>query len=603
MPRLPTLRTPVLQELARQLRFESAEAARRQLVRAEELALQLLDEAGKDGPEAYPEEWVVFRVTGLRTEAAGGGGVVMRGALMGDLPALIDRLSAAAKLTESDLPGPAKRASMDGTTGGRAASATPSKQSTPVWLSVAELCARWRVSRKTLERYRRLGLVSRRIGLGRGRERVVYAAAHVGAFERAQAARVAGAGEFSRMDARVRERLVRRAARYRARFGWTLHRCARRLAAREGRSVEAVRRVLRRHDERADRPLFDEPGPLDSEQRAWVERTARRGGSVSGAAGRVRKSRATAYRVVGERRVERLRELDLRGPVGPTFARKDAGEVLLGHAAAREGLGVPGAASVGELVRLAAAIEPEPAEFERARAGACWYLVWSAARALDGLAKHGARVRGGVGIDRIETWLLWASRIKAEMVRSQTPLLVRAIESQTGRAIGGIPGGALRELCEIGLEALIEGVERFDPFKGGRLAAPAGMGVSRAVSRWLRDEKERLGPATRAAARSDLEQQALGDWAMRVHPWQGWLDAPAGVRERVGELGEKERRVVEMRFGWGERGGPPRTMEETAVALGTTATRVSAMQRGAVARLTLGGGATPRRTKTKGRGA
>src|SRR5205823_1057158 len=132
MPRLPTLRTRVLQELARQLRFESAGAARRQLARAEELALQLLEEsgpAGAAGPDRFPEEWVVFRITGLRTEPAGGpgDGVVARGALLSDLPALIDRLSAAAKLTERDLEPHGKR-------DGKMAKAAPPRQSAK-WLN------------------------------------------------------------------------------------------------------------------------------------------------------------------------------------------------------------------------------------------------------------------------------------------------------------------------------------------------------------------------------------------------------------------------------------------------------------------------------------
>ena len=605
MPRLPTLRTRVLQELARQLRFESADAARRQLARAEDLALQLLDESVKpDAPAAYPEEWVVFRVTGLRMEARGGdGGVVVREALLGDLPALIDRLSAAGKITESDLRGTGKRTSKDGTTGGRAASAqraTTSIQADAVWLSVAELCARWKVSRKTLERYRRVGLVSRRITLGRGREKVVYSEACVRMFERVHRERVEEAGDFARLDSRTRERLVRRAARYRARLGWTLHKCAQRLAAREGRSVEGVRQLLRGYNDRAERPIFDEPGVLDAEGRAWVERTSKRGGSMSGAASRVRKGRTTVYRVVGARRADRLRGLELRGPVGPMFERKDGAEVLLGSAPAREGLGGRGAASVGELLRIAATIEPGGALFERGRAGACWYLIWRARLGVAGLARHAARVRKAKtnepGIDEIETGLLWASRLKAEMVRAQVPLLVRAIENQTGRAAAAIPGGALKELCEIGLGALIDATDRFDPFKGGRLAAPVGIALTRAVSQWLRRSGDALGPPGRAIARVDLDALPLADWTRRVYPWQEWLELPPGVRERVGELGERERRVVEMRFGLG---GPPCTLEDAGAGLGTTPTRIAAMQRKAVALLAYG---PPVRAKREKRG-
>jgi DNA-directed RNA polymerase specialized sigma subunit len=218
-----------------------------------------------------------------------------------------------------------------------------------------------------------------------------------------------------------------------------------------------------------------------------------------------------------------------------------------------------------------------------------------------GLGKKSSRVRAGkkeaAGIDAIETWLLWASRLKGEMVRSQLPLLVRAIESQTGRSVAAIPGAALRELCEIGLEALIDAADRFDPFKGGRLAAPAGIALSRAVSQWLRHGREELGPVGRATARVDLDQLALPDWTRRVHPWQEWLEAPAGVREKLHELGEKERRAVAMRFGWE---GPPRMVEDVARELGTTPTRVAAMQRRAVAMLAYGTPAKKARPRRKG---
>jgi hypothetical protein len=591
-----------LQELARQLRFESPEAARRQLARAEALAAQLLEESalvkrgGSPPPDAYPEEWVVFRITGLRVDGAKereSGGVVVREALLGDLPALVDRLSAAAKLTVGDLDVAREGDGKARITGGRAASATP-----VVWFGAEELCARWKVSRKTLDRYRRLGLVSRRVGLGRGRERVVYSAECVGAFERVHGERVRGAGAFSRMDARALERVARRAARYHARFGWSLHRCAQRIAAREGRSVETIRNVLRRMDRGARTPVFDEAGPIDAEQSAWIERAARRGGNLSTAAARVRKTRATVYRVVASRRAARLRELDLRGPVGPTFLRADAGEVLLGHAAASTGLGEPGAASVGAIVRASAEMEPEAAGHEAARSAAYWYLLWWCSRAIGALPRHGA---GAAELDAIETRLLWASRLKAEMVRAQLPLLVRAIEAQTDRRLATITGSVLSELVGLGLEAVIEAVDRFDPFKGGRLAAPVGIGLTRAISQWLRGNRERvgLGSPGRAAARVDMDQLGIEDWSRRVHSWQAWLEPPVEVRAGLGAgpvaaedreqaargLGQ-ERRVLAMRFGWD--GGPPRTLEETGRALGLRAARVSAIQRRAVARLAYG---------------
>ena len=184
------------------------------------------------------------------------------------------------------------------------------------------------------------------------------------------------------------------------------------------------------------------------------------------------------------------------------------------------------------------------------------------------------------------------------MVRSQVPLLVRAIENQTGRTVAAIPGNALRELCEIGLDAVIDAADRFDPFKGGRLAAPTGIAVGRAVSQWLRHGRAELGSPGRATARVDLEQLALPDWSRRVQPWQEWLDAPLGVREKLGTLAERERRVIELRYGWG---GSPRTVEEVAKEMKTTATRVAAMQRRVVAMLAYGAPAKTTRARRKGK--
>jgi len=608
MPRLPTLRTRVLHELARQLRFESADAARRQLARAEELALQLLDESGKgDAPESYPEEWVVFRVTGLRTEPGAGGdgnGTIARRELLSDLPGLIDRLSAAAKLTENDLAPPAvkpKRSGAKTDASGAVGSAGDR------WLTLDDLCRRWDVSRKTLERYRRMGLTSRRVqsrrGTRGGAERVVYSEAAVRAFERANRERIAEAGEFGRMDAAARARVLRRAGRYRRVLGWSRFRTAQRLAAQEGRSVEAIRKMLCRHDERSEKPIFDEPGILDSSQRAGLERASRRGGNLSAAAEQVRKSRASVYRVVGERRAERLRGLELRGPVGPAFARKDAAEVVLSHAAARKGLGCPGAANVAELLRMAAGIGPEDAAVETARAAAYWYLIWLARRGVESLPRHGAKARTGeAGLDVIETRLLWASRIKAEIVRSQLPLLVRTIESQAGFSAQEIPGLALRELCAVGLEAMIEAADRFDPFKGGRLAAPMGVGVTRAISQWLRANadaaglRSKPGTARRTSPKADLALLVLDDWAVRVNPWQEWLEPAAAARAGRAGLAARERGVLEMRFGWS--GHPPRTLEETAREFKTTPTRITAIQRSAIAKL-MGGPVGARRRVRK----
>lgn len=561
MPRFAKLRVRVLDELARQLRYESAQAARRNLERAEALAVQLLNEKPEDRAEAYPEEWVVFRITGLRSSEVGGGGMVVRDALLGDLPALIDRLSSAAEVKPEELNAQAKDKAA--------------------WLTVDEVCTRLGVSRKSLERYRRKGLVSRRVAMGRGRERVLFARAVVEAFEKRHAEALGEARAFDRMTKKQREMIVRRAARYHARLGLSLHACAKRLAPRLGRTVEAVRQVLLRHDEAGERPIFGRVPPIDDDRAIRLERLSRRGGAVSKAAEVMRRSRATGYRVVLERRAERLRGLSLDGPTAPTFERLDAEQVLCAHASVSRGLGSPLPRTVEEFLSAAQRADAEGEEHESARSAGYWYLRWVAMRRIGALPRHGAR---SADLDEIETRLLWASRVKTEGVRSQLPLMLRTIDSQAGGALTRMAPSSAAALVDAAFGAMASAFDRYDPFKGGRLAATASVAIARSVSQWIKAHPEALpkgGRAMAAVARADGRGHQLEDWATRMNPWQEWLEMPADLRTRLGEFDDCSRRVLELRAGWSDQ--PPQTALTIARLLKTTPTRVHAIQRRALA--------------------
>ena len=62
MPPLPQLRSPAIQNLYEQLRFAPPKALKRDIERAETLAGEI------DRATTYPEDWIVFRLTGYRPE-------------------------------------------------------------------------------------------------------------------------------------------------------------------------------------------------------------------------------------------------------------------------------------------------------------------------------------------------------------------------------------------------------------------------------------------------------------------------------------------------------------------------------------------------------
>lgn len=537
MPRFRTLRVKALADLARQLRFESEEAAGRQVGRTEALLVELLEaKARGEALAAYPEDWVAYRVTGLRAEGgasknAGKGrstrkpdgqpASVAIEALVGDLVGLVEQLSSRAGMGMDELRGVSFA-------GAAAVSRRKSAGGMEAWLSIAEVAKRWGVARKTVERAGKAGLACRRIRVGPGQERAVYAAAMVEVYERAM------------------RRLVRAGA------GNTTG------AGRRGSRVSAGR----------------------------VEKAAVRGPRAGA-------SRATEYRRELERRLSWLRRLDFKVTDAPLLERMDAAEVLLTPAAVRTELGRRGGTGAG-VAALAEIHEAPNAERERALAAARLFLMARARGGIASLAK--SRVMLAARVDRVETDLRWASRLKAALIGEQLPGALRGAAAGMGRSVTGTDGA----LIGVVIEALGEAVDRFDPFKGGRLAGTASLGVSRRVALWMR-EREAEAPALkvvdggreRATARTRVgtagAARAGDDWAMRVNAWQAELDVPTVIRDRAGELAERERRVLAARFGW--EGSPPRTAAEIAKDLGTSATQVRAAERRALARLGVRAGA------------
>lgn len=564
MPPLPTLRIGALEELAKQLRFAPSETLRRQLERAEQLAAEI------DPAVNYPEDWVVFRVTGYRAQIETPATFVGE-ALLGDLSALVERLSAAAKLSESEL---------NGGGGGGA------------YLSSAALRERWRVSAKTLERYRRMGLIARRVVGGNGRSRLVFAVTGVERFEAGQKARLESAKGYSRIEPELRAKMIRRAGAYRRRLRWTLNKSARRLAERFGRGHETVRQLLRHHDAAeggGGGPIFGEPGPPSVRERRLIELAYWRAVEPKDIAERVGRSGAAVQRAINDARARRLRLLlaEEGGPLDPQAERSANSRRRVppkgaegGAAGLQDRFGRSGATDLLALIQESRETPPVPAAHERATAELYRSLLGRATQAIAMLPEHGAKASV---LDRAETDLRWATRLKAELIHSQLPLLVRTLEATLGRPLEEVRGSLLLPLVQEAIAALAAGVEAFEGGRGGRLAAPSGLALTRVATRFARENATALGIGPgRARATSRLAPGvAIEDWTRTIAAWQlhrgrVWLEPDARVRAGLARLDERLRAVLERRYGWG---AAPGTLPEVARALSTTPMAIARLER------------------------
>ncbi len=544
MPPLPAIRSPLLADLCRQLRYAPADALRRDLERAERLAAEI------DPSREYPDDWVIYRVTGYRPSDRGPAGAVLGRTVLADLSAFVERLSDAARLDEAEL---------------RAAGA----------VGIGELAESWNVSRKTLDRMRREGLVARRARSAAGRRVLLFLPATVAAFGARHRDRLAAAAGFTRIDPRDEDRIRRRAEVYRAKLGWSLNRAAARLAQRFGRSHEAVRKLLRRADSArvdAGQPaVFEEPGPLPAWRRVELEARWRRGEDPAAIAGQIGHPRAAVQRAINLARAERLRGLLDAGAL-PAPGPSPGADAPLGAPEATRELGTPGVTDLAAFLAAARRREAVPPARESALSAAHQALRRRAAFAIAALPR--LHPQSGP-LDRIETDLRWAARLKAELMRPQLALVVETATTVVGAPPEELRGPACVSLMRALLAALADAVDLHDPQKGGRVAGAAALALSRAAARWVKDQSPAPAPAKPRAATRIPEGVPFDDWTLAVAPWQAWLEADP--RLRVAAMPAQAREILAARLGWDGR--PPRTLDELAAHLGVARVTAPALER------------------------
>ncbi|VAX40398.1 hypothetical protein MNBD_PLANCTO03-153 [hydrothermal vent metagenome] len=585
MPPLPKIHTGALIELAEELRFAPREALLRDIDRAEGLAGEI--EAGLQ----YPADWVVFRVTGYRPEMDDPA-LIPGEALLGDLSSLVERLCDAAGLTVEDMdggeggegrhphPGPLPEGEGGRQAGERAVPLVDDK----LYETADELAARWGVSRKTISRWRRRGLIARRVHEADGTTRLVVTAKASSVFADRHGGVLARAAGFSRIDPATEAAIVRRARRYHEVLGLPITQIAERIGTKYDRSAEAVRQVLLRHDAgaigRGEEPIFGEPRALDERTQRVIERAWRRGIEPGELMKRYRRSRAGIHRIINEQRLKRLRSLDL-GHIAERARALDAKgiEKVLGAepVGAFDDVEVP--RDIRELIALMRErVVPVGVE-ERAWARAEHALRARATRLI------GESGRGGFPearlIDRAETDLRWAAQLRAALGQVQLHLVLETLETKLGMELSHMRGQEARVIVEAGLRALREGLDAFDPWTRGRLASPVGLAAARVRVEVPDSEggKGTDGNRKRAQVRM-LSGTAAPDWTVCISPWVVGLRLDARLERVAEDIPEDFEAVLTERYGLG--GVRPRTLAEVAKARGITEMQAGRLERLAI---------------------
>jgi RNA polymerase primary sigma factor/RNA polymerase sigma factor len=534
---------PAMRELRdQQVRFAPRDKKLEQLDRAEKLVAEI------DPARTYPYSYLCFRITSFRPEATPEMAVPGDEA-RNDLLLFVEDVSDSANVPVEEV-------------------------REPVY-TVEQLSKNFNVSTKTISRWRRQGLVSRKF-MFQGRKRVGFLSSSVQRFVSRNTERIERGGRFSQLTESERMAIIDRARRL-AQAGGGPAEVTRRIAKHMRRSVETIRYTLKQFDQKHPAMAIfpDHTGPLTKDAKKRVYQQFLRGTSVDSLAKRYGRTKASIYRVVNEMRAHAIFELPMDYMYNAEFDRPNAEKGILGPLPesheVRKKTRVPSGlprylASLYEVPLLTR--EQEQHLFRKFN-----YFKHRASELRKQLDP--ARAKSSL-MDRIETLYDEAVQTKNQIVQANLRLVV----SIAKRHVSGADD--FFGLVSDGNMSLIRAVEKFDYSRGNKFSTYASWAIMKNFARTIPDEfrhRDRFRTShdemftAREDERSDGYEQ---ENAQHVRQRQ--------IGRILSRLDEREQKIIISRFGLDHR-QEPLTLKEVGHEMGVTKERVRQIEARALNKL------------------
>lgn len=441
--------------------------------------------------------------------------------------------------------------------------------------TVNELSKKFNVSTKTVDRWRKRGLVSRRFRFG-NRTRVGFLDSSVERFVREHSDEISRGSRFSQLSEQEREEIIRKARRL-ARYGACPSEVSRRLSRMFDRAPETIRYTLKQYDEEhPENAVFpNATAPLSDNKKQEIYQRYRRGVSADRLARDFCRTRTSIYRIIGEVRADRLFEQPIDYMDSDDFRKPDAEEFILGPPPEVEKKGPRVKAPPGLPPYLASLYtiplltrEEEVYYFRKMN-----YLKFRAAELRETIDRNRPKARD---LDKLEELLQGAVEIKNFLIRSNLRLVVSIAKRHMK------PTSNFFEMVSDGNMSLIRAIEKFDYTKGNKFSTYASWAIMKNYARSIpaehtlldrfRTGTDEIFQASRDDRSSQYEDEAVNSRQHQV------------IMAILDQLDERERAIIMHRYGL-KQGTEPQTLEQVGAQFGVTKERIRQLESRALQKL------------------
>lgn len=498
-----------------QLRFTPQKKRQKQLDSTEKL-MAIID---KD--KGYPFEFVCFKITGYHIKGPVGQHLIKGDELAEDLRIFASKLSGQL--------------------------AQPVDEQSQKVYSIEELASVFGVSTKTIHRWRKRGLITRKFIFRDGIKRFGFLQSAVDAFLKKNPELITKAKNFERLTKEEKKLIIKQAIALAAKTTMSRYQIIEQIAAKISKAHETVRYTILNYEKsNPDKPVFNKPaGVIDPVQARELYKLFRQGCSIEELMNRFNRSKSSIYRIINRRRAKVLMVRKIEFIDSDEFLEKDAENKILAKS-----IGGYGTDSDMDTESLELADSSLPKYLQKLKNAPVLnrqqeielfrrynYLKYLAFKAREGLKP--ARVRSGK-LRKIENYLTEAETIKKMIIEANLRLVVSIARKHT------ISGTNLLDLVSEGNFSLLRAVEKFDYTRGFRFGTYASWAIAKDFARKIPAEAGRPDKAptvSLANIQRDLRITEAADFAAIEHARKSLIHV---IKD---ELSEREQYVILNHFG------------------------------------------------------